>query len=242
MILQLVNKRKVAKGTVSFYWKPNKKIDYLPGQYMYYTLTKLEHKDSRGTTRHFTISSSPTETKKTGLITLTTRIRESSGFKKTLNDLKIGTEVEAEGPSGTFIVDENEKDPLVFLAGGIGITPFRSMIKYKIDKKLKTPIHLIYSNSVPEEITFKDELKKWSKQDSTFKLSMTVTKPKESKIKWTGLTGRVDAEMIKKLVKDIDKKTFWLCGPPAMVFAMERLLENMGIIQDKIISEKFSGY
>jgi len=133
MKLALVKKEDVAKGTKSFYWEPEKKVNYLPGQYFYYTLPKLNYDDPRGPTRHFTISSSPTED---NLLRLTTRIRPESAYKKTLDELKIGDTVSGEGPSGTFILDEHEKGPHVLIAGGIGITPFRSFIKYNIDNNL----------------------------------------------------------------------------------------------------------
>jgi len=105
MQLKLVNKIDEARGTKSFFWEPEIKVDYLPGQYFYYTLPELKFPDSRGATRHFTISSSPTEGNQ---LRLTTRIREESGYKKTLDELPIGSIVEGEGPNGTLILDENE--------------------------------------------------------------------------------------------------------------------------------------
>ena len=97
-----------------------------------------------------------------------------------MNELAVGTEIEGEGSEGTFVLDEKEKGPQVMIAGGIGITPFRSMIKYAIDKNTGTQIHLIYSNSLPEQISFQKELENWAKEADNFKLSMTVTRPEES--------------------------------------------------------------
>src|SRR3989344_7802419 len=115
MKLKLVKKIEEAKGTKSFFWETEKHVKYLPGQYYYYTLPTLKYDDSRDPTRHFTISLSPTEG---DLLRLTTRIRPESGYKMTLNELPIASEIEGEGPSGTFILDESEKGPNIFLAGG----------------------------------------------------------------------------------------------------------------------------
>ncbi|MFZ5932876.1 MAG: FAD-dependent oxidoreductase [Patescibacteria group bacterium] len=214
-------------------------MSYLAGQYFYFTLPALKYPDPRGATRHFTLSSSPSEQ---GVIRCTTRIREESGYKKTLDELEVETLIDGEGPSGEFILDENEKGPHVFLAGGIGITPFRSMIKYVFDKNLDTQIPLIYSNSVPEEIAFRKELEDLSASWPNLELTLTITKPEESSEKWSGTVGRIDENLIKKVVSDIPASTFWLCGPPAMVAAMEVVLGKLGVGLGKVRSEKFTGY
>ena len=249
MKLKLIKKKEEARGTKSFFFEPEREVIWLPGQYFYYTLSELKYSDPRGSTRHFTISSSPTEGH---LLMLTTRIREESGYKKTLDELAIGTEIEGEGPNGTFILDENlpaqagTQGNHVLIAGGIGITPFRSFIKYNTDKKLTdVKLHLIYSNSVPEEIAFREELEGWAKNFANIKVDMTITKPEESNGKWTGLTGRIDENMIRSLItnhQSLANNSFWLCGPPPMVDAMEKVLGSLKITSVKVTSEKFTGY
>ena len=244
MKLTLVKKIDEAKGTKSFFWQPEKKINYLPGQFYYFTLTNLNYNDSRGATRHFTISSSPTEG---GYLRFTTRIRDDSGFKKTLDEIKIGETLTGEGPNGTYILDEHEKGLHLLIAGGIGITPFRSFIKYNIDKKLiNTKLFLIYSNSLPAEITFSKELEGWSEKYPNFKLAQTITHPDKIKNSYSGLKGRIDTDMIKKIIKEwkinIDNLTFWVCGPPNMVEAMEKTIGGLKITSDKLRTEKFTGY
>lgn len=239
MKIKLVKKQDEAKGTKSFFWEPETPVTYQPGQYFYYTIPTLKYPDPRGTTRHFTISASPTEG---NLLRLTTRIREESGYKKTLDGLSIGTEIDGEGPNGTFILDDKDVGPHIFIAGGIGITPFRSMIKNVIDKNLQTEIHLIYSNSIPEEIAFRNELTEWSGSHQNIKVDMTVSHPEESKEKWGGLTGRVDENLLKKLVSDTTEPTWWVSGPPTMVDAMEQVLGQLKIISGKVKIEKFTGY
>lgn len=241
MKLKLTNKLKEASATFSFFWEPEKPVTYLPGQYFYFTVPKLGHPDSRGATRHLTLSSSPTEG---NTLRCTTRVREESGYKKTLGELPLGSTIEGEGPNGTFTFDENEKASHVFLAGGIGITPFRSMIKYAFDKGAKTPIHLVYSNSLPEEMAFYDELETISKNFSSFKLSVTISKPELSHSPWPGLTGRIDAALLNKVLTpaEINEAVFWVCGPPPMVTGMEQVLPQLNIPSGRIRSEKFTGY
>lgn len=244
MKLKLVKKIEEARGTKSYFFEPEKEIKWLPGQYYYYTLPELKFDDSRGPTRHFTIASSPTEG---NLLMLTTRIREESGYKKTLDSLPLGSIVEGEGPTGTFILDESEADKNhIFLAGGIGITPFRSFIKYNIDKNLNYPMHIIYSNSLPEDFAYRKELEEWSSKFEFIKLSMTVSKLEESKEKWTGLAGRIDEKMVLNLTEkwklSTKNSTFWVVGPPPFINAMEDMLEKLKIPSDNIRAEKFTGY
>ncbi len=246
MKLTLAKIKDEAKGTKSFFWQPEKSVTYRPGQYFNITIPKLIHPDDRGGTRDFSLSSSPTEG---DLIRITTRIRPDSAFKMTLDTLKIGDTITGEGPNGSYILDEQRQGEHVLIAGGIGITPFRSMIKYNIDKKLTDiKLHLIYSNSFPEEITFRDELVEWDKSHENITVDMTITHPEESKAQWTGLTGRIDASMISRLtlaphsLGEVGSPTYWLCGPPAMVDAMEEAINKLHIPQERIMVEKFSGY
>lgn len=250
MKLKLVKKIEEASGTKSFFWEPEKYVGYLPGQYYYFTLPKLNHPDPRGATRHFTLSSSPTDGK---TLRNTTRIREESGYKQSLDELTVGSEIEGDGPNGTFILNDNQEGVQIFLAGGIGITPFRSMIRYATDKKLTVPIYLIYSNSHPEEIAFKKELEQMAKENPNFKVAMTVSKPEESlpagkagKTKWSGLTGRIDEKLLKSQIENwqlaIEDCNWWVCGPPPMVDAMEQVFGKLNINPGQIRSEKFTGY
>ncbi len=230
MKVTLIQKVTEAQSTESFFWQPEQKVDFLPGQYFYYTLPKLNYPDTRGDTRHFTISSSPTEDS----LRLTTRIREQSGYKKTLHELPIGTTIEGQGPEGTFVFNQDEPGPHVFIAGGIGITPFRCMIKYSVDKKLSTPFYLIYSNS-GTDIVFKKELDEWAK-NSNIKVEYFDSQEQ----------GHLNEEIINKYLSSWGveslKVTFWTAGPSKFVSAVEDTLEKMKIDSDSIRSDKFNGY
>ena len=240
MQLKLIDKREEAKDTMSFWFEAEKNISWIPGQYFYFTIPSPKYPDTRGNTHHFTIATSPTEG---NTIMAATRMRDKSNYKKSLGHLKKGDTIEGEGPEGTFVLDEKEKGPHILIAGGIGITPFRSMIKYSIDKGLSDKLHLLYANSTPREITFKDELETWAKENEHVSVDFTVSKPNKS---WKGLSGRIDKEMIKKSVGNCGLKIkncfFWVCGPPVFIAAMEKELGKLKITSDKIRSEKFSGY
>lgn len=232
MKLKLIEIRDEARGTKSFFWQPESPVTWKPGQYFYFTLPKMNYSDPKGTTRHFTMSASPTEG---NLLRFTTRIREESGFKKTLAELPIGSEIEGEGPNGTFIFDEQETGPQVLIAGGIGITPYRDIIKYVADKNIQTPIYLIYSNS-DNDFVFKKELDEIASAHPNIKIKYVVTSTE----------GHLDELKISKFIGDwrleTGNLTWWLCGPPPMIDAMEVSLGKLKVTADKIRSEKFTGY
>lgn len=232
MNLTLVKKVNEATGTKSFFFEPDSIFTWTPGQYIYVILPKLNHPDIKGDTRDFTICSSPTEG---NLLQITTKIREGSGYKKTLDELAIGGIIEGKGPFGTFLFDPSlDNKNNIFLAGGIGITPFRCFIKYNIDKKLNIPMHLIYSNTNKDEIAFKEELETLVKTNNFLKLNFVISSEE----------GHLDEIKLKGLLpKDIYLESiFWIVGPPSFVLAMEDVLRNLGVASDKIRIEKFTGY
>ena len=239
--LKLIDKKEIASGTKSFIFEKPQGFEYKAGEFMYWTLPELKHPDERGPMRHFTISSSPTE----DYLSLTCRMREGSGYKKTLDELSLGSLIQGRGPTGVYVMEDDVTNPQVFLAGGIGITPFRSRIKYIFDKKLSTQIHLIYANNTPEQTSFKEELDSISQQNQNIKVTYVMSKPEESKVLWDGPTGYIDSKLIQDLTTHYQlptPPTFWVCGPPPMVDAMEEILQSLNIGKDQIKTEKFTGY
>lgn len=232
MKLKLIEIKDEARATKSFVFKPEKNINWQSGQYIYITLSKLNYPDDRGSTRHFTISYSPTEGTN---IRVTTRIREESGFKKTLAALPIGSEVSGEGPEGTFVFDEKETGPNLFIAGGIGITVFRSYIKYAIDKNLNTQMYLIYTNSDAEYV-FGEELLTWQKQYDFLKIAFIDS----SKL------GHLDSNMLTKFINgwalNKEKLNVWVSGSPEFINSVHDSLDQVGVSPSNIRSEKFTGY
>lgn len=221
----------------TFVWTPDTHVPYKAGQHVSVMLVH-DNPDIRGKVRTFTLSSSPTEE---GIYQITTKLGPSS-FKQALFSLPIGSNLEARAPSGSIILDEADTRLRVMIAGGIGITPFRSMIKYAADKNLSLPITLLYSNKIPEEIVFRKELEEIGQSHPSIKILFTVTRPEEGKEQWSGRVGRVDEEMVRQFAPDPANTLFYIAGPSVMVEAMLELLQNMAVPKENILFEKFSGY
>ena len=205
-------------------------FDYSPGQFIFVTLGSGEDDE---VTKHLSISSSPTE----DLLEVTKRLT-GHPFSKALAALKEGDKVKLKGPFGKFTyAGENKK--IGMLSGGIGITPLRSIIKYIFDKMLDTDIVLFYSNSREDDIAFEKEFEEMKKKYQKFNIVNTVTMPGPS---WTGLTGRITADMIKKYMPDYMNRVFYISGPTRMVDSMLILLKELNIPEAQIKKEFFTGY
>ena len=223
MKLNLIKVKSESSNTKSFFFTTDEKVDWQPGQYAYITLGEV--------TKQFTIASSPTE----NFIQVTTNINKFSGFKQELDSLKIGSLVESRLPFGSFTFNYST-DPTpnaLFLAGGIGVTPFRSFIKYNIDKNLKIPMLLIYSNS-DSQFIFKEELDEWQKENDFIKVYYHDS----------SVLGHLDTIALTKLypIPYELNPIYYAVGPHAFVNSMEDILEGLNVSSDKISTEKFTGY
>lgn len=236
-VIKFLSKQELAKNTYTFIFEQPNDFEFLPGQYNRWTLP-ITATDGRGSSRFFTISSSPLIKDR---LTITTKIIQSD-FKKALLNLKANDEIKIFGPMGNFILDETNTKPRVFIAGGIGITPFHSMLTYAAAKNSTIPLTLFVSFSIPEEIVFYEELKKLEEQHPTIKIIYTITKPEESQTTWNGEKGRISEEMIKKYVADINNTLFYVVGPPPMEEGTKKLLSDMHIFEENILTEAFTGY
>ena len=194
-------------------------------------------KDERGNSRSFSIASSPTE----DYILLTTRIGPSRVKQFIKNEAAGGTQVKVIGPLGRFILDDTDL-PIAFIVGGVGITPLRSMIKYLIDTKSVRPITLIYSNPTPDEICFQKELDEWSSTHPSFTVVHTITRLDPGNTQWKGKTGRINEELVKEYVHDLNTTQFYTSGPPLMVKTIVDLLHTMQVPPELVHAESFSGY
>jgi len=194
--------------------------------------------DDRGNSRYFSITSSALDKNQ---LTITTRIIQSA-FKKTLLNLEPGTPIQFFGPVGRFLFDETDTRPHIFLAGGIGITPFHSMFLYADQKNLTTPITLFVSFSTVEDMVFYDELMRIATEHTNIKIIYTITRPEESQKSWSGETGRITEELIRKYVPSPSSALYYLAGPAAMVMSMEEMIKGLNIPQEQLKKEQFSGY
>jgi len=205
-------------------------LQFEAGQYFIITIKEGDNT----LVHHFSFSNSPTEI---GYLEFTTRLRDSE-FKNALIGLKKGDTVKLNGPFGEFLLKVGA-EKISMLSGGIGITPFRSMIKYCTDKRLKTKITLIYGNRSEADIAFKDELDIMQKENSNLKVVHTLSETVEG---WSGYKGHIDESMIKKEIPDYADNIFYCSGPPGMVKVIGDLILNIGVNKDNIIRENFSGY
>lgn len=231
-ILPFVKKEQVALDTYTFYFSVKGRLssgwDFTAGQYIKMMLKEENHL--------FTISSSPNNK---DFLTITTKIR-SSTFKQALFHLLVGTPVVFYGPMGNFVLQDPESE-YVFLIGGIGITPLLSILRFVDEEKLRIRITALISFSSRDELIGYDFLKRIDESNSNIKVIYTVTDLKSS-TDWTGETGRISEEMIKKDIVDVYNSYYYIVGPPAMVNAMIEIVEKMGVGKEKIVKENFSGY
>ena len=221
-------------------------LDYKAGQFAFFDIGEV-YNDSKGPIRHFTISSSPTE----DFIMLSTRIRDSP-YKQRLASLEKGAKVKVRGPQGEFVIHEDYSKTAIFVSGGIGVTPFRSMIKYATDMQLPLKIIMFDSNKNKENVLFKKEFDEWTSQNKNIVIIYNLTEEKNPREQqsspmdiWKGEYGRIDKAMILRYVDSSTLKDslFYICGPPNMLKAMKSLIqEELKIPEEKIKVEEFTGY
>ncbi len=236
--LPFVKKEKLTSDCYTFYFeKTGEEKDFVPGQT--YEMN-LPHKnmDERGNSRIFTVSSSPTDRK---FITITTRIIQST-FKLGLGSLKPGEKVQFEGPYDDLHFDPSNTNPHVFLAGGIGITPFHSIVSYCLDKKIGTPMILFVSWKNQDEMIFDEFFRMIQDALESFSYIPTLTEDQSlgSDI-WDGERGRIDKKMIRNYVTKIADSRYFFAGPPAMVNSLKKVILDMGVDRDSPLAEEFEG-
>ena len=236
MRAQIKEKHEVAKGTLLVTFDLlGEEVDFKPGQYFFVTLPDAGHQDEKGLRRHITVVTSPNEK---GVLGLATRMRDSA-FKRTLGELPVGTEVEVEQPKGDFGLPDDTSRPLVLIAGGIGITVFRSMLRYIREERLPHRVTLIYSNRDRESTAFLDELRELEHELADFRLILTMTQDPG----WEGETRKVDAQFVRDhLDESLNQYAFLVAGPPAMTEAVQKALEEAGVDEENVTAERYSGY
>jgi len=234
--LTLERREIVAEGTMAFHFAKPAGFAFAAGQSIDLTLVDPPETDAEGNVRTFTIACAPSDPD----LVIATRLRDTA-FKRVLRSMPLGTNVQAEGPDGSFTLHEDAGRPAVFLTGGIGITPFRSIVRDAISRKLPHPLWLFYSNNRPEDAAFLAELEQMAATSATLKFMPTMTDMAKSTHPWHGTTGFIDREMIASRLPLIGP-VYYVAGPPAMVTAMHKMLVDAGIKEPDIRSEEFAGY
>jgi ferredoxin-NADP reductase len=234
MKARIKEKREVAKGTLFVTFDVGgENVEFEPGQYFWVELLDPPYEDEKGPRRHTTVVTSPTE----GVLGLATRIRDTA-FKRSLVEMPEGASVDVEQPKGSFVLPEDTSKQYVFVAGGIGITPFRSMLRYIADKGLDYDITLVYSNRDVESTAFLDELKELESVVPRCRVIFTMTDDPT----WEGDKRMLDAEVLRELLGDLESFDFMIAGPPPMAKSVEASLLEAGLSEGQVQSDSFSGY
>ena len=227
----------LCEGTTAFYFEKPEDFQFQAGQFVNFTLLNPSDTDIQGNTRALSIASAPHERK----LMVAMRLR-TTAFKRSLNSLPLGTELLLQGPYGWMTLPRNTTRPAVLLAGGIGITPFRSLIWSEAESLSPRKILLVYSVRVPEEAAFLEELNEMEQYNKRYKLICTVTQPEKSRTHWEGETGRISIEMLSKWIPDLNAPIYYIAGPPGMVASVRQMLIGAGVAEEDIRAEEFSGY
>jgi ferredoxin-NADP reductase len=226
LVLKLKYKILTAPYTIDFVFTKENNFSYVPGQYMEWTLPNYKS-DDRGNRRYFTLASSPTEDN----IRIGVKFNQPGSSFKTAMLAMTDEPVVAGQLAGDFTLPRNKKEKSVFIAGGIGITPFRSMIKYLVDKNEKRDIVLIYSNKNESEIVYKDVF-----NEAQSKLGIKVVYYSSD------LQGHFNQDNMSAMVPDYKERIFYISGPHGLVAGTENLLSSMGVDKQKIKTDYFPGF
>jgi ferredoxin-NADP reductase len=224
-------------GTTAFYFEKPEGYKFEPGQFANFTLLTPAETDLQGNTRTLSIASAPHERN----LMVAMRVR-ATAFKRTMNSLPVGAKLLLQGPYGSMTLPKNGARPAVLLAGGIGITPFRSFIWNAAESLSPRRILLFYSVRVPEEAAFLEELQEMEHYNGRYKLICTVTQPEKTKMPWRGETGRISIQMLSKWIPDLGAPIYYIAGPPGMVSSVRQALIGSGIAEEDIRAEEFFGY
>ena len=236
--LPLVGRTEVAERTMSFAFDlEGQDFPFKPGQFVNITLNAPRYQDEAGNSRSFSIASSPDDP----FLLIATRMT-GSALKRSLAEVALGTRVAVQGPMGSFVLPQDATRPLALVAGGIGITPFRSMIKTVIERSLPHRLTLFYSNRTPQDAPFLVELGKLEAQSPNFDLVATMTAPNGATTTWQGRRGYLDGRTFRGVLGDPGRCLFYIAGPERMVAGVTHVLIEAGVSEDLVRGEEFPGY
>lgn len=231
--IHLKNKYEIAERTLAFVFEKPREYRFLAGQYTAMTLPKLDFTDAKGATRVLSIASAPEDEE----LVFGMRITESA-FKKTLEKMPLGGEVVIRDATGHFVLPEDERREIVFLAGGIGITPVRSILRQAATKKRRNPLTLFYSNRHPEDAPFCEEMQ--SLPGLNYRCIDTLTQ-NDAVCEWQEESGYICADMLKKYLTEVSGALYYVVGAPGFTDAMEKMLTALGVSRESIKKDPFTG-
>jgi ferredoxin-NADP reductase len=234
---RLISREEVAEGTMAFHFEKPSGFSFRAGQFADVTLIDPPETDAKGITRTFSIASPPFANE----LIFTTRMRDTA-FKRSLKKVPLTAEVKISPASGSFTLHKNLAKAAVFLAGGIGITPFLSMVQQADRDRLSQKLYLFYSNRRPEDAAFLDTLTALETTNPNFRLICTMTEMSKSKKEWKGETALMDKEMLRRHLTNLQGPIYYIAGPHTMVTAMRATLVSARVEENDIRTDEFVGY
>jgi ferredoxin-NADP reductase len=235
--VKLKAREEIAGSTMAFHFEKPAGFSFKPGQAIDVILIDSAATDDQAARHTFSLVSAPFQDE----LVVATRLR-TSAFKHALKSLPIGSSAKIDGPFGSLTLHNDRARPAVFMAGGIGITPFMSILRQAAKEQLPQRLLLIYSNRGPEDAAFLAELQQLEQQNKNFHLIATMTEMSKSSRSWEGETRLIGEDLVKRAVRNVSAPIYYLVGPPGMVEAMRQTLNRIGINDDDIRSEEFYGY
>jgi ferredoxin-NADP reductase len=236
-LVKLKTRLEVAERTLAFQFEKPAGFTFKPGQYINITLLDPPETDAEGNVRTFSIASAPGE----HALMVATRMRDSA-FKRVAARMPLGTEVRLEGPFGNLTLHADATRPAAFLAGGIGITPFRSILVHAAQARLPHRLFLFYSNRRPEDAAFLDELQALQRENPNYTFVGTMTAIERSQRPWLGETAHLNQTMLARILNGVVRPIFYIAGPPQMVSGLHAMLNGAGVTDSDIRTENFTGY
>jgi ferredoxin-NADP reductase len=233
----LLGRFEVAERTMAFWFEKPPGFSFKAGQFVDVTLVNPPESDGEGDTRAFSLASAPHEDR----LMVATRLRDTA-FKRVLKAMDPGAAVHLEGPFGNLTLPTDSTRPTVLIAGGIGITPFRSMLLHRAHEGFPAPVCLVYSNRRPEDAPFLDELQDLQKSSPNYTFIGTMTAMEKSGRTWHGHAGKLDRDFLLKIVSGLKAPLCYVAGPPGMVHGIQTMLREAAIPPKDIHTEDFAGY
>lgn len=235
--MTLVDRQRIARGTMTFWFDTNgREYDFRAGQHADFTFMHPPVGDESDNSRTFSLANSPHDT---GLVMIAMRLRET-GFKTALMCAALGTKFRVSRPRGSFTLHKDFARPAIFLAGGIGVTPVRSILDWATQERMPHKLYLFYSNREAVDAAFLEELEALAAQNPHFTLIPTVTQI--SGPDWRYETGHINCEMLSRNLTGLETPVFYIAGPSGMVRAMTDLLRSLGVSDDDMRTEEFGDY
>ncbi|HEV2177024.1 MAG TPA: FAD-dependent oxidoreductase [Terriglobia bacterium] len=235
--VRFAGREEIAAGTMAFHFEKPAGFSFKPGQAIDLILVNPPSADAASGRHAFSLVSAPFQS----TLTIATRLRDSA-FKRALQGLPIGAPARLEGPFGSLTLHGNHARPAVFIAGGIGITPFMSILRQAAQDQLPQRLILLYSNRRPEDAAFLAELQELERYNRNFRLVATMTEMHKSSSPWRGATGLIDRDLVSGVGKELASPIYYVAGPPSMVAGLRQTLARAGINDDDVRSEEFYGY